>query len=67
MLMLIPPLCLDLHTIPPTAIYNLALYPVMDSYDSRTRIFYIGVVVGIGNVLQWSLLTVTPIIQVSLL
>ncbi|XP_064394287.1 uncharacterized protein LOC135341614 isoform X2 [Halichondria panicea] len=47
-----------------SSIYNLAQYPVMDS-NSRTPIFYLGVVVGIGNILQWSLLSAAPIIQAA--
>ena len=46
------------------AIYNLNVFPEKDAHEDY-RIFYAGVVVGAGNILQWSLLAAAPFIQVT--
>ena len=47
------------------AVYNLAQYPEKD-HNHNSALFVIGVIVGIGNILQWSALTAPPVVQVIL-
>ena len=46
------------------AIYNLAQFPERDTLQN-TPIFHVGVLVGAGNIFQWSILAAAPVVQVS--